>query len=113
MARSDFNWITINHTFTINAPSVTKQFPVEGTQTPIDTAYLLIQAENVSLSSHKIFINNQELGGFDIPPESGWQTWMDSIPSGVLKAGTNSIRIDRIGEDDFHVYGVVVNWREP
>ena len=113
MARSDFNLIPINRTFTVNAPSFTREFPIEGNQAPVDDAYILITARDVSLSTHRIFINNQSLSGFDIPSESGWQTWMDNIPPGILQSGTNTLRIDRIGNDNFTVRNVVVNWREP
>lgn len=114
MARSDFNWVGIGHNFTVNAPTVTKQFPVEGN--PIDDAYLLIQVRSASTNTHKISINNVELAGFDLPPapsgSQAWLLWMDHIPPNVLKSGTNSITITRAGNDDFEVNAVVVNWRE-
>lgn len=113
MARSDFNWIPVNHTFTVNSPSITLEFPIEGTQAPIDDAYLLITAHNVSHQSHEIRINNQPLSGWDIPIHNpGWQTWMDRIQPGILKTGMNSITIVRSADDDFTVKDIVVNWRE-
>ena len=116
MARSDFNWVGIGHKFTVSEPTVTKRFPIEGTQKPIDDAYLLIQVRGVSSSAHSIKINNVELGGFDLPPAPGnsqaWQLWMDHIPPNALKSGTNEITITRKRNDDFEVNAVVVNWRE-
>lgn len=116
MARSDFNWVGIGHKFTVNAPSVNKSFPIEGSQKPIDDAYLLIQVRGVSQSTHSIKINNVELGGFDIPPAPGnsqaWLLWMEHIPPNILKSGTNEITITRKGNDDFEINAVVVNWRE-
>jgi len=110
MARGDFNWIPFTHEFTENDPTLTVQFPIEGT--PIDDAYLLITAHNVTFQTHQISINNQELPGDDVVLHSGWQTWMDHIPSGVLHSGTNSITVTRIGNDDFLTKEVVVHWRE-
>ena len=116
MARSDFNWVDIGHKFTVNAPTINKKFPVEGTQAPIDDAYLLFQIRGASQASHSIKINNKELDGFDIPPAPGnsqsWLVWMDRIPPNVLKPGTNEITITRKGNDDFEIKAVVVNWRE-
>jgi len=113
MARSDFNYIPVNHFFTVNSPSITLQFPIEGNQNPIDDAYLLITAHNVSIQSHEIRINNSNLSGWDIPIHNpGWQTWMDRIQPGVLHSGTNMITITRTSNDDFTVKDIVVNWRE-
>ncbi|NET48593.1 MAG: hypothetical protein F6K09_07655 [Merismopedia sp. SIO2A8] len=117
MARSDFNWIGIGHNFTVNSPSVSRNFPIEGSQNPTDDAYLLVQVRGVGISTHSIRINDTELGGFDLAPaprsSQAWLLWMDHIPSGVLRAGTNEITITRQGNDDFEINGVVVNWREP
>ena len=111
MARADFNWIPFTHDFTENDPTLTVEFPIEGT--PIDDGYLLITAHNVTFQDHQISINNEQLSGFDIAMHSsGWQTWMDRIPSGVLQSGTNSITLVRIGNDDFSTKDIVVHWRE-
>ncbi len=113
MARSDFNWLSVNHTFTVTNPSFTKAFPIEGNLSPKDDGYLLITAHNVSHQGHQILINNVPLPGWDIPISSpGWQTWMDHIQPGLLKKGMNSITIIRSSDDDFTVKDVVVNWRE-
>lgn len=111
MARSDFNWIPFTHDFTANDPSHAVDFPIEGT--PIDDAYLIITAHNVAWQDHQIYINNQELPGWDIPINNpGWQTWMDHIPSGFLHSGINSIMVVRSGGDDFTTKDIVVHWRE-
>jgi hypothetical protein len=110
MARGDFNWIPFTHEFTENDPTLTVEFPIEGT--PIDDAYLLITAHNVTFQTHQISINNQQLPGDDLVLQSGWQTWMDHIPSGVLQSGTNSITVTRMGNDDFLTKEIVVHWRE-
>lgn len=116
MARADFNWVPIGHNFTVNTPTVTRQFPIEGNQSPIDDAYLLVQVRGVAQSTHRILINNVELGGFDLPPAPGnsqaWLLWMDHIPPNVLQSGNNSITITRVGNDNFEVNAVVVHWRE-
>ena len=109
MARSDFNWIPFTHTFTANSPSFAREFPIEGN--PIDDAYLLITAHNAS-QDNQIYINNQQLPGWDIPLETGWQTWMDHIPPGLLHTGINSIMVVRAGGDDFSTKDIVVHWRE-
>jgi len=115
MARSDFKVVHIAHEFTATSPSVTKEFPVEGA--PIaDPGYLLLQIKGVARYTHKIYINNQELPDFDLPVAPGqsqaYQLWMDLIPPGYLVAGINTIRIDRVGNDNFSVRSAVVSWRE-
>lgn len=116
MARSDFNWVPINHNFTVSSPTITRQFPIEGNQGPIDDAYLLIQVRGVRIGSHRISINNVALPSFDLPPapveSQAWLLWMDRIPPNTLRSGTNRITITRSGNDDFEIGGVVVNWRE-
>jgi hypothetical protein len=37
---------------------------------------------------------------------------MDRIPSGYLRPGNNTLRIERAANDDFFVASVLVNWRE-
>jgi hypothetical protein len=118
MARSDFNWVAIRQAFTVDAPTVQKEFPIEGTQQPIDDAYLLLQIRGVNgpgQSDHKIFLNGVGLGAWDVPGMFGsnlWHVWVERVEPDLLKAGTNTIRIDRIGDDDFEVLDVLVHWRE-
>lgn len=117
MARSDFNLVPIRQKFTTSNPSVTKQFRVEGTDKPIDDAYLLIQVRGVNSLAHNIKINGKSLAGADLPPapnqSQAWLTWLEHVPPDFLKAGTNSIEIERKDHDDFEIRNIVVNWREP
>lgn len=121
MARGDFNYIPVNHTFTENDPVFERKFPVEtGKLQVVDDGYLLITARSVDASNHRIRINGTELSGFDIPLPPGnsnaWFTYMDRIQPGVLKPGTNTLQIIRAKEPDnepnFVVKDVVVHWRE-
>jgi hypothetical protein len=116
MAGSDFTWISFNHTFNGDGPSLTKTFSIEAVGKPIDNAYLLIQVRSVSVITHSIEINGQELPSFDLVPapssSQAWLLWMDRIPPNFLKSGQNDIRITRKGNDNFEIGGVVVNWRE-
>ena len=117
MARSDFNRVWFQHDFTATSPTVTKEFSIEGTQNPVDNAYLLIQVRGVSEENHKIRINNTDLPGQDLPPapsaSQAWLLWMKHIGPGILKSGMNTITITRAATDDFRIGGVAINWREP
>ncbi len=88
-ARSDFEWVTFDATFTAASPAHTRHFAVQGN--PVRNAYLLIQVFGVNTPDHEIFINGHRLPSFDIPPHPGnrWMTWMDGIPYGFLQAGGN------------------------
>ena len=117
MARSDFNWVWFQHDFTATSPTVTREFPIEGSQDPVDDAYLLIQVRGVSEDNHKIRINNTDLPGLDLQPapsaSQAWLLWMKHIGPGILKSGMNTITITRAANDDFRIGGVAINWREP
>jgi hypothetical protein len=118
MARSDFNYIPVNHTFTANAPVFERNFPVELStgQAVVDDGYLLITVRSVDSESHRIQINGTDLSSFDIPLPPGnsdaWLTYMDHIQPNVLRSGTNNIQITRVGNDDFVVRDIVIHWRE-
>ncbi len=116
MARSDFNLIPIGHKFTVNAPTVTKEFPIEGTKDILDDGYILIEVQGVGRSTHRIQINNVDLPGVDLPPAPGgsqaFLVVMNRIHPNTLRLGTNSITITRQGNDDFEITNVVINWRE-
>jgi len=118
MARSDFNYLPINHTFTANSPVFDADFPVElsAGQAVVDDGYLVITVRSVDADSHRIKINNVDLSGFDIPLPPGnsdaWLTYMDRIQPNVLHSGTNHIQITRVGNDNFVVKDIVVHWRE-
>ncbi|MBW4653150.1 MAG: hypothetical protein KME20_08995 [Kaiparowitsia implicata GSE-PSE-MK54-09C] len=118
MARGDFNYIPVNHTFTASSPLFERDFPVEisAGQAVVDDGYLLITVRRVSSQDHRIIINGTDLSGFDIPlpprDSEAWLTYMDRIQPNVLRGGTNTIQIIRVGNDDFEVKDLVVNWRE-
>jgi len=121
MARSDFVWIVVDEVLNTSNPFVTREFELEGR--PMDTGYLLIQVLDVEVGVHRIFINDEPLPSFDIPPQEGkgrWTTWMDRIPEGFLRQGRNTITIRAasaadnllIVADPFRVANVAVHWRE-
>ncbi len=118
MARADFNYVPVNHTFTENSPVFETDFPVQinADQELQDDGYLLITVRNVNSGSHRIQINGTNLSGFDIPAAPGgsgaWLTYMDRIQPNILNSGTNNIQITRVGNDDFTVKDMVVHWRE-
>lgn len=117
MARSDFNMVDIGHLFTPNQPVMTKHFPIEGNQAPVDDAYLLLQVQGIA-ANHTLRINNEIIPGVALTNAPGdsqvWRLGFTRIPPGVLKLGDNTIRIDRNPNagDNFRVAWVVVNWRE-
>jgi hypothetical protein len=118
MARGDFNYIPVNHTFNANTPTWETDFPVElsAGQSVVDEGYLLITVRNVDSDNHRIQINGQDLSGFDIPVAPGnsstWFTYMDRIQPDVLHGGTNNIQITKVGQDGFSVKDLVIHWRE-
>ncbi|MDX8346565.1 hypothetical protein SLH49_01090 [Cognatiyoonia sp. IB215446] len=118
MSRGDFNYIPVNQTLNANNPVVEIDFPIvvgDG-RTISDDGYLLITVRSVDAQSHRIRINNRELGGFDVPlpPDNSdaWFTYMDRIEPGVLRPGINELQIRRIGDDNFVVRDMVIHWRE-
>ena len=118
MARSDFNYIPVNHSFNANNPVFEKDFPVElgNSQAVVDDGYLLITVRGVNSDSHRIQINGRDLSGFDLPSSpqgsNAWLTYMDRIQPDVLNGGMNNIQITRVGNDNFEVKDLAVNWRE-
>lgn len=78
-------------------------------------AYLGLQAFDVGEYGHEIQINGESLSGFDLPPNEGWQYWVDTIVGAELVAGPNTIQIlrDQSGADAFAVGTVTVHWKEP
>ncbi|MFC7173104.1 hypothetical protein ACFR97_10450 [Haloplanus litoreus] len=88
-------------------------------EVPTDDAfdgYVGIQAFDVGAYGHEILINGDPMSGFDIPPNDGWQYWVDTFADAVsLTEGTNALRIARdVDSDDaFAVGTVTVHWKEP
>lgn len=123
---ADFQLITFNEHLGDSAGDIGTSMPFMGDQTtkktfnvdgsPTGLGYLELQVYDIHSSSHKVLINDKDLGGFDIPTgpvEDRWQTWMDGIENGVLKKGQNTIQIKRAsGGDNFLVGNVAVHWRE-
>jgi hypothetical protein len=52
MARSDFNYLPVNHTFTANAPVFDMDFPVElsAGQAVVDDGYLALGTQRFTFS---------------------------------------------------------------
>jgi hypothetical protein len=73
-----------------------------------------LQAFDVGSYGHEIEINGETLSGFDIPPNDGWQYWVDSLTGASLHAGTNTIRIrrDPTTDDALAVGTVRIHWKE-
>jgi len=78
-------------------------------------AYVGLQAFDVGTYGHEILVNGESLTGFDIPPNDGWQYWVDTLSGARLAEGTNTLRIerDRSTMDAFAVGTVTVHWKEP
>lgn len=93
---------TADHAFTIPTDRPTE-------------AFIGIQAFDVGEYGHEILVNGESLGGFDIPPNEGWQYWVDTLSGAALREGTNAIRIARDTDtpDAFAVGTVTVHWKEP
>jgi hypothetical protein len=85
-------------------------------QAPYGRGYVTLQLYDVHSSDHHIKINGVELAGMDIPKhpkENRWLTWSDTIETGILKQGSNTIQIVRAsGGDNFIVRDVIIHWRE-
>ena len=81
---------------------------------PANEAYMLVQTLHVGVFSHKIYINDVGLDGYQIPEHQGWSTWMVGLGEGILKHGANTIQVvrDKNSDDSFVVGYVVVHWRE-
>lgn len=77
--------------------------------------YVGVQAFDIAEYGHEILINDDPLGGFDIPPNEGWQHWVDTITEADLREGENAVRIRRDDDtrDAFAVGTVTVHWKEP
>ncbi|ELZ87581.1 hypothetical protein C453_04484 [Haloferax elongans ATCC BAA-1513] len=85
--------------------------PTDDPQDP----YIGIQAFDVGEYGHEIEINGQALSGFDIPPNDGWQYWVDTITGAQLVGGTNTIRFvrDEASDDAFAIGTITVHWKAP
>jgi|GEM_PF-5801420 len=53
--------------------------------------YVGIQAFDVGEYGHDILVNGEPMSGFDIPPDDGWQYWVDTFDdTNSLTRGTAS-----------------------
>jgi hypothetical protein len=78
-------------------------------------AYVGLQAFDVGEYGHEILVNGDPLSGFDIPPNEGWQYWVDTLTGVDLVDGGNTLQIRRDvdTDDSFAVGNVTVHWKEP
>lgn len=78
-------------------------------------AYVGVQAFDVDEYGHEILLNGEPLGGFDVPPNEGWQYWVDTVTGATLREGENTVRVRRDADtrDAFAVGTVTVHWKEP
>lgn len=82
---------------------------------PVVDPYIEFQIFDIGAYGHEILVNGDALSGFDIPPASGWQYWMDTVTGANIVEGQNTLRFarDSSTDDDFVVGSVTVHWREP
>jgi hypothetical protein len=104
----DLDWAT-------NVGDLTEAYEFEVPTDDAEDAYVGLQAFDVGDYGHEIEVNDEALTGFDIPPNEGWQYWMDTLTGVELHAGTNTVRIRRDADsrDAFAVGTVAIHWKEP
>lgn len=104
----DLDWAT-------NAGDETESFEFTVPTDDATDAYIGLQAFDVAEYGHEILVNGESLGGFDIPPNDGWQYWVDTLSGATLHEGTNTIQFRRNtdGRDAFAVGTVTIHWKEP
>ncbi|WP_152043204.1 DUF7383 domain-containing protein [Salinigranum salinum] len=104
----DLDWAT-------NVGDLTEAYEFEVPTDDAEDAYVGLQAFDVGDYGHEIVVNDEALTGFDIPPNDGWQYWMDTLTGVELHAGTNTVRIRRDADsrDAFAVGTVAIHWKEP
>jgi len=89
-------------------------FTIEGT--PNGKGYLLLYLWSIQTLDHKIEINSINVSNAaELPHQLGSEkiaTWIIPIDENVFKKGNNTLQIKRSGSDNFHIYSVIVNWKE-
>ena len=89
-------------------------FNIDGT--PKGKGYLLMHLWSVQGIHHKIEINDINISNAtEVPQQSGSEksaNWVIPIDHNVLKKGNTTLQVKRIGGDNFHIYTVIVNWKE-
>jgi len=106
--RLDLDWAT-------DAGDETDEFEFTVPSADARDAYVGLQAFDVGEYGHEIEINGTTLSGFDVPPNEGWQYWVDTVANVELVEGANTLRVlrDTSTEDSFAVGTVTVHWKEP
>ncbi|MFC4358033.1 hypothetical protein ACFO0N_08750 [Halobium salinum] len=86
------------------------EVPVADPQEPL----VGIQAFDVGEYGHEILVNGESLSGFDVPPNEGWQYWVDTVTGASLREGTNTVKIarDTDSDDAFAVGTLTLQWKE-
>jgi hypothetical protein len=104
----DLDWAT-------DAGDGTEAFEFEVSTAEPHDPLIGLQAFDVGEFGHEILVNDESLSGFDIPPNEGWQYWVDTVTGASLQEGTNTVRITRDVETDdaFAVGTLTVHWRAP
>ncbi len=106
--------VTFNGMTFVGDQSKLANFTIE--RTPIGKGYLLMHLWSVQGIHHKIEINNINISNAaEVPQQSGSQKsaiWIIPIDENVLKKDNNTLQIKRSGGDNFHIYSVIVNWKE-
>jgi hypothetical protein len=120
---NNFVAVAVNANFTAYNQQVDRTFHI-AEDLPAN-GYLLIQARGVGRSNHRIYINEKQLPGMDIPPQSDSSalvTSMDIIPNNFLQSGENKLTIYAnpaaapapgsivTAPDGFFIGSVVVNY---
>lgn len=105
--RLDLEWAT-------HAADETDRFEFEVVGADPHDAIVGVQAFDVGAYGHEIRVNGEALTGFDIPPNDGWQYWVDTVTGAELRQGTNTLQIarDTATDDAFAIGTVVVQWKE-
>lgn len=106
--RLDLDWATY-------VGNATDEYEFEVPVPKTRDAFVGLQAFDVGDFGHEIEVNGAVLSGFDIPPNDGWQYWMDTLTGASLHEGTNTVRVvrDVDSRDAFAVGTVLVQWKEP
>jgi len=65
-----------------------------------------VQAFDVGDYGHEIRVNGEALSGFDIPPNDGWQHWVDTVTNVDLREGDNTVALHR-DPDSVDAFAVV------
>lgn len=122
-ARADFQIFQMNEHLGDNENDINTDFEFVGTFSsehsfniatdPFGPGFVQYQVSDVDHLSHEILINGASLPAVDVH-RTGNQvlTHTDIIPGNFLRKGSNTIRFQRRGGDNFLIHNVIVHWRE-